>query len=78
MHARCTGLDSKLSGSSKNSISALVCTHDGVLIYRPHMLANKMKSKLAAGQPEFDVSVMIPSPQIVEMVGEQDLRAHLE
>jgi len=33
------------------------------------MLANKMKAKLTAGQPVFGVSVMIPSPQIVEMVG---------
>jgi 4-hydroxy-2-oxoheptanedioate aldolase len=40
-----------------------------VLTYGPPMLANKMKAKLAAGQPVFGVSVMIPSPQIVEMVG---------
>jgi 4-hydroxy-2-oxoheptanedioate aldolase len=33
------------------------------------VLENKMKAKLEAGQPAFGVSVMIPSPQIVEMVG---------
>ena len=33
------------------------------------MLNNKMKEKLAAGQPVFGLSVMIPSPQIVEMAG---------
>lgn len=30
---------------------------------------NKMKSKIQSGQPAFGVSVMFPSPQIVEMVG---------
>lgn len=53
-------------------MSSVVCSRlqrDGVLIYGPPMLANKMKAKLAAGQPVFGVSVMIPSPQIVEMVG---------
>src|SRR5499426_672005 len=30
---------------------------------------NRMKEKLRAGEPVFGVSVMIPSPQIVEMVG---------
>jgi 2-keto-3-deoxy-L-rhamnonate aldolase RhmA len=30
---------------------------------------NRMKEKLSAGEPVFGVSVMIPSPQIVEMVG---------
>src|SRR5215510_5165959 len=30
---------------------------------------NRMKAKLKAGEPAFGVSVMIPSPQIVEMVG---------
>jgi 4-hydroxy-2-oxoheptanedioate aldolase len=30
---------------------------------------NKMKEKLRAGEPVFGVSVMIPSPQIVEMIG---------
>ncbi len=33
------------------------------------MLTNKMKTKLASGQPVFGVSLMIPSPQIVEMAG---------
>ena len=33
------------------------------------MLNNKMKEKLAAGQPVFGLSIMIPSPQIVEMAG---------
>ena len=28
-----------------------------------------MKAKLAAGEPAFGVSVMIPSPQVVEMIG---------
>ena len=32
------------------------------------MKPNRMKAKLAAGEPAFGVSVMIPSPQIVEMV----------
>jgi 4-hydroxy-2-oxoheptanedioate aldolase len=32
------------------------------------MKQNKMKEKLRAGKPVFGVSVMIPSPQIVEMV----------
>ena len=30
---------------------------------------NKLKEKLLAGEPAFGVSVMFPSPQIVEMVG---------
>jgi len=30
---------------------------------------NRMKEKLRAGEPVYGVSVMIPSPQIVEMVG---------
>jgi len=33
------------------------------------MKPNRMKAKLAAGEPAFGVSVMIPSPQIVEMIG---------
>ena len=33
------------------------------------MQKNRMKSKLLAGQPVFGVSVMFPSPQVVEMVG---------
>ena len=33
------------------------------------MLTDKMKEKLAAGQPAYGLSVMIPSPQIVEMAG---------
>ena len=33
------------------------------------MKPNKMKAKLLAGEPAFGVSVMIPSPQIVEMIG---------
>ena len=41
---------------------------DRVLSYAV-MTANKMKAKLFAGQPVFGVSVMIPSPQIVEMIG---------
>ena len=30
---------------------------------------NRLKEKLLAGEPAFGVSVMFPSPQIVEMVG---------
>jgi 4-hydroxy-2-oxoheptanedioate aldolase len=33
------------------------------------MKANRMKEKQRAGEPVFGVSVMIPSPQIVEMIG---------
>ena len=33
------------------------------------MIANSMKRKLLSGQPAFGVSVMIPSPHIVEIVG---------
>ena len=33
------------------------------------MKKNHMKEKLRAGEPAFGVSVMIPSPQIVEMIG---------
>jgi 4-hydroxy-2-oxoheptanedioate aldolase len=33
------------------------------------MNKNTMKEKLLSGQPAFGVSVMIPSPQVVEMVG---------
>ena len=33
------------------------------------MKSNRIKEKLRAGEPVFGVSVMIPSPQIVEMVG---------
>lgn len=33
------------------------------------MKPNKMKAKLLAGEPVFGVSIMIPSPQVVEMVG---------
>jgi len=33
------------------------------------MIRNRMKEKLRAGEPAFGVSVMIPSPQIVEMIG---------
>lgn len=33
------------------------------------MRKNRMKAKLMANEPAFGVSVMIPSPQIVEMVG---------
>ena len=33
------------------------------------MKQNRMKQKLAAGEPVYGVSVMIPSPQIVEMIG---------
>jgi 4-hydroxy-2-oxoheptanedioate aldolase len=33
------------------------------------MLKNRLKEKLLAGQPAFGVSVMIPSAQIVEMIG---------
>jgi len=32
-------------------------------------MRNRMKEKLRAGEPVFGVSVMIPSPQIVEMIG---------
>jgi 4-hydroxy-2-oxoheptanedioate aldolase len=33
------------------------------------MRTNVMKAKLLSGQPVFGVSVMFPSPQVVEMVG---------
>ena len=33
------------------------------------MQLNKMKAKLAAGEPALGLSVMIPSPQVVEMAG---------
>ena len=33
------------------------------------MKKNRMKDKLRAGEPVYGVSVMIPSPQIVEMIG---------
>jgi 4-hydroxy-2-oxoheptanedioate aldolase len=33
------------------------------------MKNNRMKEKLRAGEPVFGVSVMIPSPQVVEMIG---------
>ena len=33
------------------------------------MRPNKMKMKLAAGEPALGLSVMIPSPQLVEMAG---------
>ena len=33
------------------------------------MNSNRMKAKLLAGEPAFGVSVMIPSPQLVEMLG---------
>ena len=33
------------------------------------MRTNRMKEKLKAGEPVFGMSVMIPSPQIVEMAG---------
>ena len=33
------------------------------------MYENRMKKKLKAGEPVFGVSVMFPSPQVVEMVG---------
>ncbi len=33
------------------------------------MRKNRLKEKLIAGEPAFGVSVMFPSPQIVEMVG---------
>ena len=33
------------------------------------MRTNRMKAKILAGEPAFGVSVMIPSPQVVEMVG---------
>ena len=32
-------------------------------------MKNKLKEKLLSGQPAFGVSVMFPSPQVVEMVG---------
>jgi len=32
-------------------------------------MRNRMKDKLRAGEPAFGVSVMIPSPQIVEIIG---------
>src|SRR5690348_4016 len=38
-------------------------------IFSPRMKTNRMKEKLKAGEAVFGVSVMIPSPQIVEMVG---------
>jgi len=33
------------------------------------MLKNRLKEKLLSGRPAFGVSVMFPSPQVVEMVG---------
>jgi 4-hydroxy-2-oxoheptanedioate aldolase len=33
------------------------------------MRTNTMKAKLAAGEPAFGMSIMIPSPQLVEMAG---------
>jgi 4-hydroxy-2-oxoheptanedioate aldolase len=33
------------------------------------MQTNRMKQKIQAGEPAFGVSMMIPSPQLVEMVG---------
>ena len=33
------------------------------------MKTNPMKAKLLAGEPAFGCSVMVPSPQMVEMVG---------
>lgn len=33
------------------------------------MKHNKMKSKLHAGEPAFGLSIMVPSPQLVEMAG---------
>jgi 4-hydroxy-2-oxoheptanedioate aldolase len=33
------------------------------------MLKNRLKEKLLSGQPAFGVSVMFPSPQVVEMIG---------
>ncbi len=33
------------------------------------MQPNRMKARFAAGQPAFGLSVMIPSPQVVEMAG---------
>ena len=33
------------------------------------MQLNKMKAKLAAGEPALGLSVMIPSPQVIEMAG---------
>ena len=33
------------------------------------MIENRMKAKLLSGQPAFGVSVMFPSPQIVDMIG---------
>lgn len=33
------------------------------------MRKNRLKEKLVAGEPAFGVSVMFPSPQVVEMVG---------
>ena len=32
-------------------------------------MKNRMKEKLLAGEPVFGVSVMFPSPQVVEMIG---------
>src|SRR3972149_5378840 len=37
---------------------------------RPGMQPNRMKARIKAGEPVFGVSVMFPSPQIVEMIGE--------
>jgi 4-hydroxy-2-oxoheptanedioate aldolase len=34
------------------------------------MRVNKMKAKIRSGEPAFGVSMMIPSPQIIEMVGQ--------
>ncbi len=33
------------------------------------MLKNRLKERLLSGQPAFGVSVIFPSPQVVEMIG---------
>ena len=33
------------------------------------MIDNPMKAAIAAGRPQFGVSVMLPGPQIIEMIG---------
>ena len=39
------------------------------VVKRGSPMTNRLKEKLKAGEPAFGVSVMFPSPQIVEMVG---------
>ncbi len=55
-----------LGENAQSMVNILV--HDGIEKV-DDMKTNRMKRKLLAGQPAFGVSVMIPSPHIVEIVG---------